>query len=200
MHSLAKAKGVKAYELTRLVLDRPRHADLIAAIRRTGAGVRLITDGDVAGVIFTTKPQETGIDIYLGIGAAPEGVLAAGALRCIGGQMQGRLILDTEEKRTRAAGMGVTDPNRKYDMTRSRPRRRDRGGDGRHGRRAPQGRQVRPGGDRDRDHGLPIRDRHRARIYGEHRELSKFHLDLSGRIGPSHGRPPRTSAPPHPSS
>src|ERR671926_246546 len=117
LHNLAKAKGVKVNELTALVLDRPRHADLIAAIRKTGAGVRLISDGDVAGVIFTTKPAETGIDIYLGIGAAPEGVLAAGALRCIGGQMQARLILDTEEKRSRAATMGVTDPNRKYDMT-----------------------------------------------------------------------------------
>jgi fructose-1,6-bisphosphatase II / sedoheptulose-1,7-bisphosphatase len=117
INSLAKAKGVKPGELTALVLDRPRHAELIAAIRSTGAGVRLISDGDVAGVIFTTQPDETGIDIYLGIGAAPEGVLAAGALRCIGGQMQGRLILDTEEKRTRAEGMGVKDPNKKYDLT-----------------------------------------------------------------------------------
>ena len=116
IHALAKAKGVKPNQLTALVLDRPRHTDLIAAIRRTGAGIRLISDGDVAGVIFTTKPDETGIDIYLGIGAAPEGVLAASALRCIGGQMQGRLILDTEEKRSRAATMGVKDPNRKYDM------------------------------------------------------------------------------------
>src|ERR671921_2899009 len=116
IRNLAKAKGVKPNELTALVLDRPRHADLIAAIRKTGAGIRLITDGDVAGVIFTTKPQETGIDIYLGIGAAPEGVLAAGALRCIGGQMQARLILDTEEKRSRALQMGVTDPNKRYDM------------------------------------------------------------------------------------
>src|ERR687893_1404919 len=116
IHSLAKAKGVKPGDITALVLDRPRHAELIAAIRSTGAGIRLISDGDVAGVIFTTKPQQTGIDIYLGIGAAPEGVLAAGALRCIGGQMQGRLILDTEEKRTRAAQMGVKDPNRKYEM------------------------------------------------------------------------------------
>jgi fructose-1,6-bisphosphatase II / sedoheptulose-1,7-bisphosphatase len=116
IHNLAKAKGVKPGELTALVLDRPRHTELIAAIRSTGAGVRLISDGDVAGVIFTTQPDETGIDIYLGIGAAPEGVLAAGALRCIGGQMQGRLILDTEEKRTRAAGMGVKDPNKKYDL------------------------------------------------------------------------------------
>jgi fructose-1,6-bisphosphatase II / sedoheptulose-1,7-bisphosphatase len=117
IQNLAKAKGVKPGDITALVLDRPRHAELIAAIRSTGAGVRLISDGDVAGVIFTTQPEETGIDIYLGIGAAPEGVLAAGALRCIGGQMQGRLILDTEEKRTRAAGMGVKDPDKKYDLT-----------------------------------------------------------------------------------
>ncbi|WP_407524009.1 class II fructose-bisphosphatase [Methylobacterium oryzisoli] len=116
IHALAKAKGVPPAEITALVLDRPRHTDLIAAIRRTGAGVRLISDGDVAGVIFTTNPDETGIDIYLGIGAAPEGVLAAGALRCIGGQMQGRLILDTQEKRDRAAKMGVQDPNRRYDL------------------------------------------------------------------------------------
>jgi fructose-1,6-bisphosphatase II / sedoheptulose-1,7-bisphosphatase len=116
INALAKAKGVPAGDLTVLVLDRPRHADLIAAIRKTGAGVRLISDGDVAGVIFTTMPEETGIDLYLGIGAAPEGVLAAGALRCIGGQMQGRLILDTEEKASRAAKMGVTDPKKKYDL------------------------------------------------------------------------------------
>ena len=93
----------------------PRRADF-AACAALGAGIRLITDGDVAGVIFTTQPEETGIDIYMGIGAAPEGVLAAGALRCVGGQMQGRLILDTPEKRARAAEMGVKDPKRKYDM------------------------------------------------------------------------------------
>src|ERR671921_1574677 len=110
IRGLAKAKGVKPNEITALILDRPRHADLIAAIRKTGAGVRLISDGDVAGVIFTTKPAETGIDIYLGIGAAPEGVLAAGALRCIGGQMQGRLILDSHDKRARAESMGISDP------------------------------------------------------------------------------------------
>src|SRR5689334_8039959 len=117
IRNLAKAKGVKPSEITALILDRPRHADLIAAVRKAGAGVRLITDGDVAGVIFTTMPEETGVDIYLGIGAAPEGVLAAGALRCIGCQMQGRLILDTEENRTRAASMGVKDPNKNYDIT-----------------------------------------------------------------------------------
>jgi fructose-1,6-bisphosphatase II / sedoheptulose-1,7-bisphosphatase len=114
--ALAKAKGVKPEAITALVLDRPRHADLIAALRKIGAAVRLITDGDVAGVIHTADPEGTGIDIYLGIGGAPEGVLAAAALRCIGGQMQGRLVLDTEDKRLRAAKMGVTDPRKKYLM------------------------------------------------------------------------------------
>ena len=76
----------------------------------------MISDGDVAGVIFTTKPDETGIDIYLGIGGAPEGVLAASALRCIGGQMQCRLVLDTQEKRERAAKMGIKDPRKKYEI------------------------------------------------------------------------------------
>lgn len=114
--ALARAKGVKPADVTALILDRPRHADLIAAVRKAGAAVRLITDGDVAGVIHTADPENTGIDIYLGIGGAPEGVLAAAALRCIGGQMQGRLVLDNEEKRERAAKMGVTDPRKKYTM------------------------------------------------------------------------------------
>jgi fructose-1,6-bisphosphatase II / sedoheptulose-1,7-bisphosphatase len=114
--NLAKAKGVKPAEITALVLDRPRHADLIAAVRKVGAAVRLITDGDVAGVIHTADPATTGIDIYIGIGGAPEGVLAASALRCIGGQMQGRLILDSEEKRERAQKMGIRDPRKKYQM------------------------------------------------------------------------------------
>ena len=114
--NLARAKGVKPENITALVLDRPRHADLIAAVRKTGAAVRLITDGDVAGVIHTADPVNTGVDIYLGIGGAPEGVLAAAALRCIGGQMQGRLILDTDAKRERAAKMGIKDPRKKYQM------------------------------------------------------------------------------------
>ena len=79
--------------------------------------VKLISDGDIAGVIHATNTEDTGIDIYLGSGGAPEGVLAAAALRCIGGQMQGRLILDTAEKRERALRMGITDPNRKYGVT-----------------------------------------------------------------------------------
>jgi fructose-1,6-bisphosphatase II / sedoheptulose-1,7-bisphosphatase len=116
IRALAKAKGVKPAEITALILDRPRHADLVAAVRKAGASVRFITDGDVAGVIHTADPETTGIDIYLGVGGAPEGVLAAAALRCIGGQIQGRLILDTEEKRERARKMGVRDPRKKYAM------------------------------------------------------------------------------------
>src|SRR6202795_1278042 len=113
---LAAAKGVQAAEICALILDRPRHADLIAAVRKAGAAVRLITDGDVAGVIHTADPEATGIDIYIGIGGAPEGVLAAAALACIGGQIQGRLVLDTDEKRGRAAKMGIKDPRKKYNM------------------------------------------------------------------------------------
>ena len=97
---LAKAKGVKPQEITALILDRTRHADMIAAVRKTGAAVSLITDGDVAGVIHTAQPDATGIDIYLGIG----------------GQMQCRLVLDTEEKRSRAAKMGIKDPRKKYGI------------------------------------------------------------------------------------
>ena len=113
---LAAAKAVAPDRITALILDRPRHADVIARVRKAGAAVRLITDGDVAGVIHTANPAETGIDIYMGIGGAPEGVLAAAALRCIGGQMQCRLVLDTEEKRTRAAKMGIADPRKKYEI------------------------------------------------------------------------------------
>lgn len=118
---LAKAKGVPVSEITACILDRPRHAKLIDAVRETGAAIRLIGDGDVAGVIHTTDPEETGIDIYLGTGGAPEGVLAAAALRCIGGQMQGRLLLDAPEHVERAAKMGISDPNKIYrinDMAR----------------------------------------------------------------------------------
>jgi fructose-1,6-bisphosphatase II / sedoheptulose-1,7-bisphosphatase len=113
--NLAKAKGVKPEGITAILLDRPRHADIIAAVRKTGAAVTLITDGDVAGVIHCAEPR-TGIDIYLGIGGAPEGVLAAAALRCIGGQMQTRLVLDTEERRERAAKMGIKDPKKKFEI------------------------------------------------------------------------------------
>ena len=116
IRNLAKAKGVKPEAITAMVLDRPRHADLIAAVRKAGASVSLITDGDVAAVIHTADPDKTGIDIFLGIGGAPEGVLAAAALRCIGGQMQCRLVVDTEERRERTAKMGIKDPRRKYQI------------------------------------------------------------------------------------
>ncbi|MEP3437516.1 MAG: class II fructose-bisphosphatase [Hoeflea sp.] len=116
MHAVARAKGVPVNQVTACILDRPRHARLIEEVRATGAAIRLIGDGDVAGVIHTTDPEETGIDIYLGIGGAPEGVLAAAALRCIGGQMQGRLQLNTEEKIARAAKMGISDPLKIYTM------------------------------------------------------------------------------------
>ncbi len=114
--ALARAKGCEVKDLTACILDRPRHSKLIEEVREAGAAIRLIGDGDVAGVIHTTDPEETGIDIYFGTGGAPEGVLAAAALRCIGGQMQGRLILDTPEKVERARGMGIEDPNKKYTM------------------------------------------------------------------------------------
>lgn len=113
---LAKVKGVAVSDLTACILDRPRHARIIEEVRATGAAIRLIGDGDVAGVIHTTDPDETGIDIYMGIGGAPEGVLAAAALRCIGGQMQGRLELNSDEKIARAAKMGVSDPKKVYSM------------------------------------------------------------------------------------
>jgi fructose-1,6-bisphosphatase II / sedoheptulose-1,7-bisphosphatase len=114
LNALAKAKGVPIGEITACILDRPRHAELIAAVRGAGAAVQLIPDGDIAGVIWTTDPDETGIDIYLGSGGAPEGVLAAGALRCIGGQMQGRLMPQNDDERTRAKAMGISDIRRKF--------------------------------------------------------------------------------------
>jgi fructose-1,6-bisphosphatase II / sedoheptulose-1,7-bisphosphatase len=114
--ALAAAKGVPVNEITACILDRPRHARMIEEVRAAGAAIRLIGDGDVAGIIHTTSPDETGVDIYLGIGGAPEGVLAAAALRCIGGQMQGRLVINSDEQRERAHRMGVEDVNQKYQM------------------------------------------------------------------------------------
>jgi fructose-1,6-bisphosphatase II / sedoheptulose-1,7-bisphosphatase len=116
-NALAKAKGVPLSEITACVLDRPRHAGLINELRDLGVGVKLISDGDIAGVIHAAQTDDTGIDIYLGSGGAPEGVLAAAALRCTGGQMQGKLILDSHEKRERAEKMGISDPYRIYGTT-----------------------------------------------------------------------------------
>ena len=114
LKALAHARGVAVSELTVCILDRPRHGKLIEDVRTAGAALRLIGDGDIAGVIHVTESQETGIDMYLGIGGAPEGVLAAAALACIGGQMQGRLIASNAEQRARASHAGITDLDRKY--------------------------------------------------------------------------------------
>ena len=114
--NLAAAKGVSVSEITACILDRPRHEKLIEALRSIGAGVRLIPDGDIAGVIWTTDSAQTGIDIYMGSGGAPEGVLAAAALRCTGGQMQGRLLPSNDEEGRRAASMGIEDINRKFAL------------------------------------------------------------------------------------
>jgi fructose-1,6-bisphosphatase II / sedoheptulose-1,7-bisphosphatase len=112
---LADAKGAEVGDLVVLILDRPRHHELIAKVREAGARIRLIGDGDVAGVIATSR-AESGIDIYMGIGGAPEGVLAAAALRCIGGQMQGRLHFRNDDELARARRMGVEDPHHVYDL------------------------------------------------------------------------------------
>ncbi|MGJ8528838.1 class II fructose-bisphosphatase [Maritalea sp.] len=117
VNALAKARGVSAAEITVCVLDRPRHSKIIDELREMGASIKLINDGDIAGVIHTTDREETGIDLYVGTGGAPEGVLAAAALRCVGGQMQARLVLDTAEKRERAARLGIEDPDRIYNVT-----------------------------------------------------------------------------------
>ncbi|HTV87943.1 MAG TPA: class II fructose-bisphosphatase [Stellaceae bacterium] len=115
LKNLAKAKKCDVADLVVCILDRPRHAELITGVREAGARIMLIGDGDVSGVIATSD-AETGIDIYMGSGGAPEGVLAAAALRCIGGQMQGRLLFRNDDERGRAHRLGVTDLNRKYRL------------------------------------------------------------------------------------
>lgn len=115
LSSLAKAKGLAVSDLVTCVLDRPRHEKLISDVREAGARIMLISDGDVSGVIATSQP-DSGVDIYIGSGGAPEGVLAAAALRCIGGQMQGRLIFRNDDERGRAHRLGITDLDRKYGL------------------------------------------------------------------------------------
>lgn len=115
LRELAKIKKLEIEELLVCILDRPRHSDLIAAVRAAGARIMLIGDGDVSGVIAAAQ-EDSGVHIYMGQGGAPEGVLAAAALRCIGGHMQGRLVFRTQEERDRAARWGVTDLARKYNL------------------------------------------------------------------------------------
>ena len=117
VRALAKAKGVATDQITACVLDRPRHKDIITSLRSVGARVKLISDGDVAGVIHTADPA-TGVDIYIGQGGAPEGVLACAALKCVGGQFQGRLVFRNEDEKTRARRLGLKDADfdRKYDL------------------------------------------------------------------------------------
>ncbi|HVR69171.1 MAG TPA: class II fructose-bisphosphatase [Verrucomicrobiae bacterium] len=115
LKNLAKARKVDVPDIVACILDRPRHAELIARVRAAGARIMLISDGDVSGVISTARAG-SGVDIYKGTGGAPEGVLAAAALRCIGGQMQGRLIFRNDDERGRGLRWGITDLNRKYDM------------------------------------------------------------------------------------
>jgi fructose-1,6-bisphosphatase II / sedoheptulose-1,7-bisphosphatase len=112
--SLAKAKKCNSKDITVCVLDRPRHQNIIEDVRATGAAIRLITDGDVAGVMHCAEPDITGIDMYMGIGGAPEGVLAAAALKCMGGQIYGRLIFRNEDEKTRAIKAGITNFDRIY--------------------------------------------------------------------------------------
>ncbi|GGD41040.1 class II fructose-bisphosphatase [Sinisalibacter lacisalsi] len=114
IEALAKARGCKPDDITVCVLERPRHEEMIAEIRSTRAAIRLITDGDVAGVIHTAEAQRTGIDMYMGSGGAPEGVLAAAALKCMGGQMWGRLTFRNDDERGRARKAGITDLDRIY--------------------------------------------------------------------------------------
>ena len=115
VRAVAAAKGVDPSEIIVCVLDRARHASLIAELRGLGCGVALITDGDVAGVIAVTN-EETNIDMYMGQGGAPEGVLAAAALRCVGGQFNGRLVFRNDDERRRAAKWGITDLNKIYKL------------------------------------------------------------------------------------
>ena len=112
--ALATERGCAPSDITVCVLERPRHEDVIAEVRSTGASIRLITDGDVAGVMHCAEPEKTGVDMYMGTGGAPEGVLAAAALKCMGGQFEGRLLFRNDDERRRADNAGVTDLDRTY--------------------------------------------------------------------------------------
>tara|TARA_R110002124_G_scaffold98602_2_gene244214 strand:- start:804 stop:1763 length:960 start_codon:yes stop_codon:yes gene_type:complete len=114
VNALAAAKGCSTEDITVCILERPRHEDMIAELRSTGCAISLITDGDVAGIIHCAEADKTGIDMYMGSGGAPEGVLAAAALKCMGGQMFGRLTFRNDDERARAAKAGITNLDRVY--------------------------------------------------------------------------------------
>ena len=158
--AVAEAKRVEVGDLTVVILDRPRHAALIAEVRATGARIRLISDGDVGGALATAEPS-TGVDVLLGIGGAPEGVLAAAALRCMGGEMQGVLKPRNAEERDRAIAMGIARPRSRLRDRRARARRRHVRGDRRHRRVSPARRPLHR--DRRRHqfdrHAVPLRQR-----------------------------------------
>lgn len=175
--NVAKEKGVPIHEITACVLDRPRHARLIEDIRATGAAIRLIGDGDVAGVIHTTDSEETGIDLYCGIGGAPEGVLAAAALRCIGGQMQTRLVITREDQVDRAYRMGIDDIKKKYTLEEMAGPDVLFAATGVTDGNLLQG--VRFAGDKITTHTLVMRSSTGTVRYikAQHQQLDKFHLD-----------------------
>ena len=190
LNGARQGQGRADREITACILDRPRHAELIRAVREAGAGVQLIPDGDIAGVIWTTDPRETGIDIYMGSGGAPEGVLAAAALRCIGGQMQGRLMPMKDEERARAEKMGITDIRQEIQARRHGVGRRHLLGDRRHrwlaaGRRAFPRRFCR---DRNRRHALENRHRPAHQIDAPQRRGAVHLSDIRGAAAVGCGR------------
>ena len=195
---LAKAKACDVNELTVLILDRPRHEELIAKVRETQARIQLIRDGDVAGVIATTRLNRT-VDIYIGIGGAPEGVLAAAALRCIGGQMMGRLALPQRRREEARAPNGRHRPGPQVHLARARGRQRDVLRDRGH-RRRDAARSVAPPqrrADQLRGHALP--DRHRAHDRGRARLLPRArpgrHVTCCNAVGPGDSPPPPVPLP-----
>ena len=184
--NLARAKKLDVADLVVCILDRPRHAELIAKVRAAGARIMLIGDGDVSGVMATSDP-ETGIDIYMGSGGAPEGVLAAAALRCIGGQMQGRLLFRNDDERGRAHRLGITDLNRKYSMLDMAHRRRDVRRHRRHQRQHAERRAALP---RRRVHAFgrdALEDRHGALCRGQARFHAQAALRAARRAYATHG-------------
>ena len=165
LRELAKARKVEVSDIVACILDRPRHAELIARVRAAGARIMLISDGDVSGVIATSRP-DSGVDIYLGSGGAPEGVLAAAALRCIGGQMQGRLLFRNDDERARASEMGRHRPQSQIRHARPGQGRRDVRRHRRHRRPHAAGRPPLAGRRHHAFDGHALEDRHRAHHRG----------------------------------